>query len=69
MPASYNSFIGCNKGLQGSGSPFFYISPRANAGGMEIARSGHTATLLPDGSVLVAGGGIFVGLASAELYQ
>ncbi|MGB2666638.1 MAG: hypothetical protein WAK48_21725 [Candidatus Acidiferrum sp.] len=38
-------------------------------GGMEIGRSGHTATLLPNGSVLVAGGGIFAGLASAELYQ
>ena len=38
-------------------------------GGMGIGRSGHTATLLPNGSVLVAGGGIFAGLASAELYQ
>lgn len=38
-------------------------------GGMEVGRSGHTATLLPNGSVLVAGGGIFTGLASAELYQ
>jgi hypothetical protein len=38
-------------------------------GGMEVGRSGHTATLLPNGSVLVAGGGIFAGLASAELYQ
>ena len=37
--------------------------------GMEIARSGHTATLLPDGSLLFAGGGVFAGLASAELYQ
>jgi len=38
-------------------------------GGMEIGRSGHTATLLPNGRVLVAGGGVFIGLASAELYQ
>ena len=38
-------------------------------GGMEIGRSGHAATLLPNGSVLVAGGGIFPGLVSAELYQ
>jgi hypothetical protein len=27
------------------------------------------ATLLPNGGVLVAGGGIFAGLASAEFYQ
>jgi hypothetical protein len=38
-------------------------------GGMEVGRSGHTATLLSNGSVLVAGGGLYLGLASAELYQ
>ena len=42
------------------------------AGGMIEARDSHTATPLPDGRVLVAGGGDFSGqhlLASAELYD
>src|SRR5437870_5685046 len=34
-------------------------------GAMAVARAGQTATLLPDGTVLVAGGGT----ASAELYD
>ena len=35
------------------------------------ARSGHTATLLPDGTVLVAGGALGFGrvVASAEVYD
>jgi hypothetical protein len=37
-------------------------------GGMEVGRSGHSATLLPSGSVLVVGGGQYVGIATAELY-
>jgi galactose oxidase-like protein len=38
-------------------------------GDMITARSGHTATLLPDGKVLIAGGVGPRGIASAELYD
>ena len=40
-------------------------------GAMRAARDGHTATLLPNGKVLVAGGGVMTAneLASAELYD
>src|ERR1700683_3382482 len=42
----------------------------APTGSMTIARSGHTATLLPNGKVLIAGGYTgSVQLASAELYD
>jgi hypothetical protein len=38
-------------------------------GSMTLARSGHTATLLPNGTVLIAGGDNHGDLASVELYD
>jgi len=40
-----------------------------NTGSLNNARSNHTATLLPNGKVLAAGGANFTSLASAELYS
>src|SRR4051812_16642878 len=48
--------------LSGTGSLFAFD----NTGSLATARSGHTATLLPDGKVLVAGGS---GGTSTELYN
>ncbi|HEV2721914.1 MAG TPA: kelch repeat-containing protein, partial [Thermoanaerobaculia bacterium] len=39
------------------------------SGGLTAARQEHTATLLPNGKVLIAGGGSSVSLATAELYD
>src|SRR5438309_10268023 len=41
----------------------------ANTGGLNAARSAHTATLLPNGKVLVAGGNNSARLTSAELHD
>jgi hypothetical protein len=53
----------------------YAVTPWIAAGILNVARSFHTATLLPDGRVLVAGGrsisnlGVPVALDSAELYD
>ena len=41
----------------------------SSTGSLGTARDNHTATLLPSGKVLVAGGDNFVALSSAELYD
>jgi hypothetical protein len=42
----------------------------ANTGNMKVSRAGHSATLLPNGQVLIAGGeNSSAGLTSAELYD
>src|SRR5262249_44832382 len=48
-----------------------HAAPWVNVGPLNVARHSHTATLLTDGKVLVAGGvGRFVGITdSAELYD
>src|SRR5205823_11828316 len=51
--------------LSGSDTPFTF----GNTGSLNTAREFHTATLLPNGKVLVAGGVGGDVLASAELYD
>src|SRR5215470_660778 len=48
-----------------------HAAPWVNVGSLNAARHSHTATLLPDGKVLIAGGvGRIVGITdSAELYD
>ena len=59
--------IGCSAGAQAPGEPIVF-SPTDS---MNVARDGHTATLLQNGTVLIAGGeGTTVhSLASAEIYD
>jgi len=51
--------------------PVYGQNPFASTGSMATARSNHTATLLPGGKVLVAGGygGLVNLVSSAELYD
>ncbi len=50
--------------------PLAFAANFSSTGSLATARNGHTATLLPNGMVLVAGGGGNSGLlASAELYN
>src|SRR5438105_13868270 len=56
---------GSGPALPAAGAPFTFD----NTGSLNTARHGHTATLLPNGKVLVAGGFNGSALASAELYD
>ena len=53
----------------------YAVTPWTTTGNLNVARGAHTATLLPDGRVLVAGGrsisnmGVPVALDSAEIYD
>ena len=46
-----------------------HAAPWVNTGPLNVARHSHTATLLLDGKVLVAGGFSGGGLASVEIYD
>jgi N-acetylneuraminic acid mutarotase len=56
--------------VTGTAVPSFAQGTWTTTGSLNTARTGHVATLLPDGEVLVAGGGNAAGfLPSAELYD
>src|SRR3954467_12940705 len=65
--AAFSSYLVCCKGASAHGNSGF-VAPIAR---MMQARSGHSATLLRDGKVLIAGGMVRNGefLRTAELYD
>ena len=56
-------------GIPAASSPLFNVEGFAPAGNVNIKRASHTATLLANGMVLLAGGSSGGGTATAELYD
>ena len=56
-------------GIPAASSPLFNVEGFAPAGNVTIRRASHTATLLANGMVLLAGGSSGGGTATAELYD